>query len=310
MPSSVTSSVLAAAATILAFGVIPSSLTAQTAESAASCEHLGERSNGQIAAVSNVRLERGPLDRQGPRIVGCLHNLGDETLENLSLGYQSIQTRGAGSGSIPLTFAPIPPGGSGPFISGEFTRDAAHYEQWGTTGIRVRELEVFMDGQYPLDTPIELPLPLLDRPAHAAEETCSSLVEVSGEGTIHLRALAFAHVGPPGARSSHLIGCVTNTGDQTLAEGSRPSIDVTYSLRYGLGAGREGQFGQGGGSGSLQLEGPLAPGETAFFVSNFSFTHAELQLELEPGGMGVVDGYYQFVPRGPRVTLERSGFEP
>ncbi len=268
------------------------------------CDNGDPESKSDIAALSNLQLHRGPLDRDGARIVGCLHNTGDEELQNLMVAYSMVQERGSGGGSSNLEFAAIPSGESRPFRSSQLRSDPDRFARWGTTAMLVDELEVFMSGQFELTPPIELDVPILDRPQHPVERQCAELqVSDHADGPVLLREVQFADIGLVGARSSVVIGCVTNTGEETLAEGRRNAISAVYDSTTDTGA-------VGGGSGRLELDGPLEPGESAFFVSSFDFQQAGLTIELTPGGMRVVDDEFQLVSDGPSVTLERSGFEP
>lgn len=268
------------------------------------CDDSDPESKSDIAALSNLQLHRGPLDRDGARIVGCLHNTGDEELQNLMVAYSMVQERGGGGGSSNLEFAAIPAGESRPFRSGELRADPDRFARSGATAMLVDELEVFRSGQYELTPPIELDLPILDRPQHPVERQCAELqVSDDADGPVLLREVQFADIGLVGARTSVLIGCVTNTGEETLAEGRWNGISVVHDRTMDTGA-------VGGGSGRLELDGPLEPGDTAFFVSSFDFQQAGLTIELTPGAMRMVDDEFQLVSDGPSVTLERSGFEP
>lgn len=260
------------------------------------CDSEGPRSESEIAAVSNVQLHRGPLDRDGARIVGCLHNPGDDELRNLMLGYSWIQTRGSGGGNANLEFEPIPPGQSRPFQSTQLHSDRERYERWGISGAVVNQLEVFNAGDYALDPEIELPHPLIDRPAHPIEAECAALTADQDEGPVLIRHAELAELGP---RVAVVIGCVTNTGEDTLATGRQTGIEAVYELRTERG-------GMGGGSGWLQLDEPLEPGASAFFISSFTIRPGDVRLTITPGGMRMVDGEFALVSDGPDVSLERS----
>ena len=265
------------------------------------CEDAEPESVTEVAGLSNVDFSRDPTDLTGARLIGCLHNLSDEPIPNMMLGFDQIQERGSGGGNTDLDFHEIEPGEVTPFRSSPFTRDREHYEDWEVSGIKLTELERFGDDSWALDEPIELPLPLVDRPKHSLEAECARLDPDEGEGEVWISQAGFHETRPTGV--TYVVGCVTNRGEETLADGMDPEIGVQYSGRYGEEPER---MGSRGGTGNLELEEPLEPGETAFFVTSFEFEDPLLEVTIEPGGMEEVDGAFDFVASGPAAELERG----
>ncbi len=276
---------------------------ASASDLAALCDEADTLAESERAAISNVQYHRGPIDFEGARLAGCLHNRGDEPLRNLMVAYRGIQERGGGGGTTNLEFAEIAPGESAVFLSGPFRNDAEHFENWKVSGYQIVALESFPDDEYPLDPVIELGLPLVDRPAHDLEAECAGIDAGEGEGDVWVSHAEFADAGPPGAAVRHVVGCVTNRSDETIADDRRNRVRVRHSGRAGAEPNRMGMV---GGSGGLVLQEPLEPGQSAFFVSSFDYDDPLLEVAIEPGGMAEVDGAFEFVAAGPEVELERG----
>ena len=68
-------------------------------------------------AVSNAEAARLPLGVEGPRLIGCLHNQGDEALDRASFAYSFD----GGGGQAELQFAELEPGETAPFVSETIT---------------------------------------------------------------------------------------------------------------------------------------------------------------------------------------------
>ncbi len=265
------------------------------------CAGAEPETRGEAAGLSHVALHRDATDLTGTRIVGCLHNLSEEPLPNLMLAYDHVQERGGGGGTTNLDFETLGPGEAAAFRTGLFTRDRAHYEEWRATGLVIRALERFAQDSWALDAPIELPLPLLDRPAHPVEVECEAVAPEEGEGEVWITHASFEAVGPTGLTS--VVGCVTNRSEEPLGEGRSPEIRVQHTARMGAEPNR---MGSRGGTGALQLEAPLGPGETALFVTSFEYDDPLLDVEIEPGSLQRVGDDFEFVATGPAITLQRG----
>lgn len=101
-----------------------------------------------------------------------------------------------------------------------------------------------------------------------------------------------------------VIGCVTNRGDEPIADGMRTRVTALYEGEAGLGPG---EMSMVGGQGGLKVAEPIEPGESAHFVSSFEFTRPVLEVEVAPVGMVESDeGVQQMEPIGPAVVFERE----
>jgi len=261
-------------------------------------------------ALGDVELARGALDFEGPRIVGCLKNQGEDTLNQVMLEFESIREGRTGGGGFTtnLRLAGLAPGDSVVFRTDERRmRDTDHYERFGTQGYRFSGVNVLVDGEsgrpeFGTDDELELGRILhVDRPEHTLEAECAAIDAADGEGEVWISEARLETLGMPG--TDNVIGCVTNRGEDTIADGRRHSISIGWEGRAGDEPNRLAMV---GGTGRLHLTGPLEPGDSALFVSSMDFDQPILEVEFYPRGTDRSGDMPQTVELGPRVKLERG----
>ncbi len=282
-------------------------LSAPLAMAEDACDQVGDWVRAGPVALGDVQVTRGGLDFEGPRIVGCLKNEGDEALNQVMLEFESIREGRSGGGgfSTNLRLAGLAPGETTVFRSSQQRmRDREHYERFGTLGYRFSGVNVLIDGQsgrpeFGTEDEFEIDrfLPV-DRPEHALEAECAELDEADGEGDIWISQARLKNLEMPG--TDHVVGCVTNRSDETLADNRGHAIGIAWEGRAGDEPERLAMV---GGTGRLHLTGPLQPGESGVFISSFDFDQPIFEIEFYPQGWGESG---QVVEHGPRVRLERG----
>ena len=237
------------------------------------CDESGQVSDSSLAAISDVEAFRGPLDRDGPRWVGCLYNRSDDRVERLMLSYSTVQQQGAGGGSVELQFAPLESGESGVFVSSQvqgYDRDIDGYE--------LSSVEVSpMDGDYDLEPEYAADPFELSRPEHPVESACEDRESADAESGVVIGDAQFVATMSPDEPEFRVVGCVTNGGDEGIADNMQNSVRVAYSDDPDNYDGVQGQA-----QGRLELSGALEPGSSEFFISNFEVTAAEPRVVMEP----------------------------
>ncbi len=274
------------------------------------CEHVEEWVRAGPVALGDVHLERGALDFEGPRITGCLKNEGEGTLEQVMLEFESIREGRSGGGGFTtnLRLTGLAPGEATEFrTSQRRMRDLDHYERFGTLGYRFSGVNVLIDGQsgrpeFSTADALEIDRILhVDRPEHPLEAECAGIDADDGEGEIWISNARLENLEMPG--TDHVIGCVTNRSDDMLADNRRHTVAVAWEGRAGDEPERLAMI---GGTSRLTLTGPLEPGESGLFISNFDFDQPILEIEFYPYGTDRTGDMPRNVELGPRVKLERG----
>lgn len=270
------------------------------------CEEVDDWVRAGPVALGNVQLTRGAMDFEGARVAGCLKNEGEGTLSQVMLEFDSITERGGGGFSTNLRLEGLAPGESVTFRTDQRSRDLETYERFGVSGYRFRGVNVLIDGEsgrpeHGADDALELDRMLVDRPEHSLEADCAATDAADGEGDIWISAAHLESIGMPGIYN--VVGCVTNRGEETIADGMRHNIAVSWEGRAGDEPNRLGMV---GGTSRLTLPGPLEPGESSLFVSNFDFDQAIVEVEIYPFAYDQSGETMEMVERGPRVKLVKG----
>lgn len=270
------------------------------------CDEVADWHRAGPVAIGNVEIQRGPLDFEGPRLAGCLRNTGDGELAQVMIEFDNI-TDGSSSGGFSrnLRLEGLAPGDSTAFVTDQLTRDRERYERFNTTGHRFSGVNVLIAGEsgrpeFDAEDEFELPRILKDRPEHELEADCAATDPADGEGDIWINAARLEAVGMPG--SVNMVGCVTNRSDETVADGMRNSITVTYEGHAGDEPERMSMV---GGQGRLTLAGPLEPGQSSLFVSSFDFEQDIIEIEVYPSAHDYSGDTVELLELGPRVSLEK-----
>lgn len=247
------------------------------------CDRVEFDVRAGVFDVGGIQAWRGPLEFEGARIIGCLRNNSDEEITELSLVYDNVQTKGGGGGSGTISLQPLAPGAIGLFMSSAFHQDTERLERFGTTGIRLRELQiprgweerterdgsvsmVMAHDSHAFEPRIELDYPLLDLPENELTAACAAAVSTGGEVTVsEVQVAQF----PDG--KYRLVGCLSNGSDRTQADGFSHQVSVSYSVR---------SAGMAGGWGNLRLTGELPSGQSAVFVSGFELAGPDAEVTL------------------------------
>ena len=286
--------------TILVFAVSPLMVAADH------CEEVEDWVRAGPVALGNVHIDRAALDFQGARIVGCLKNEGEGTLNQVMLEFDSISERSGGGFTTNLRLEGLAPGDMLEFRTDQRSRDLETYERFGVTGYRFRGVNVLIDGEsgrpeFSTEDELELDRMLVDRPEHSLEAGCAATDSAAGEGDIWISEARLETVGMPG--TVNVIGCVTNRGDETIADGMRHNIAVSWEGRAGDEPERLGMV---GGMSRLTVPGPLEPGESSLFVSDFDFEQRIIDIEVYPASFDYSGETTDVIEHGPRVKLEQG----
>ena len=270
------------------------------------CEGVDDWVRAGPVALGNVHLTRGAMDFDGARIAGCLKNEGEGTLNQVMLEFDSITDRGGGGFSTNLRLESLAPGESVEFHTDQRSRDLETYERFSVTGYRFRGVNVLVDGQsgrpeHVADGELTLDRMLVDRPAHPLESDCASIDAADGDGEIWISSARLESIGMHGIYN--VVGCVTNRSEETIADGMRHNIAVSWEGRAGA---DPNGLAMVGGTSRLTVPGPLAPGESSLFVSYFDFDQPILEIEVYPFAYDRSGETMEMVERGPRVKLERG----
>jgi hypothetical protein len=270
------------------------------------CEEVDDWVRAGPVALGNVHIDRAALDFQGARIVGCLKNEGEGTLSQVMLEFDSITERGGGGFSTNLRLDGLASGDMMEFRTDQRSRDLETYERFGVTGYRFRGVNVLIDGEsgrpeFDTEDELELDRMLVDRPEHPLEADCAATNSAEGEGDIWISEARLETVGMPG--TVNVIGCVTNRGDETIADGMRHNIAVSWEGRAGDEPERLGMV---GGMSRLTVPGPLEPGESSLFVSDFDFEQRIIDIEVYPASFDYSGETTDVIEHGPRVKLEQG----
>ena len=270
------------------------------------CEDVEDWVRAGPVALGNVHIDRAALDFQGARIVGCLKNEGEGTLNQVMLEFNSISERSGGGFTTNLRLEGLAPGDMMEFRTDERARDRETYERFGVTGYRFRGVNVLIDGEsgrpeFGTEDELELDRMLVDRPEHSLEAGCAATDSAAGEGDIWISEARLETVGMPG--TVNVIGCVTNRGDETIADGMRHNIAVSWEGRAGDEPERLGMV---GGMSRLTVPGPLEPGESSLFVSDFDFEQRIIDIEVYPASFDYSGETTGVIEHGPRAKLEQG----
>lgn len=234
-------------------------------------EHLVE---SEVAALSNVEMYRSPVDIEGARVVGCIHNRTDDPIETLSLYYREID--GGSFGGKSLEFANLEPEEATPFYTDVF--DGGKYGSEAGGGLEIVSVGFGMSDTYDLSSRIKID-PAMERPKHDLESTCAELDPEDGEEDIWLSEAKFESVTLLDEPAHYVVGCVTNRSDESIA-----TDDLIIGDGYQIDARHN--YATGGGVGNMVVEEPIEPGESAFFVYD-ALSRADVDdATLEP----VIDG--------------------
>ena len=232
----------------------------------------------ELAAVSNVKVYRAPLDMAGARVVGCLHNRSDNTLEKLSLFYEKIGI--GGFGGLSLEFEKLDPGESAPFATNPIGWDEKEAEAEGLEGYKFTGIATGLNDNKDLDEPIEIK-PAVERPKHEHESKCAGLDSEKGDSDFRLSQVQYESVKLIEETQIHVVGCITNQSDEPIATDDRIGkggykIDANHN------------YDTGGGFGDLLVEAPIPVGESALFVYSNTFDEEQSELRIEPEGGATV----------------------
>ena len=287
--------------------LVPGLASAQADHLEELCDEVEEWVQAGPVAVGDLQPHRGPFDFEGTRFVGCFRNDGDAPLAQVMLEFDWVVEDGSGGATRNVELPPLDPGESMPFATDEVTNDPERYEERGATGFRLTGVNVLEEGvsgrpEHEADPAVEVPLPVAERPDHELEAACAQIDPAEGEGEVWISQAELAEVAMPGVLQ--VIGCVTNRGDELIADGMRTRVTALYEGEAGDGPG---EMSMVGGQGGLKVAEPIEPGESAHFVSSFEFTRPVLEVEVAPAGMVESDeGVQQMEPIGPGVVFERE----
>ena len=239
-------------------------------EVAPGCDEPESVRESEVAAVSNVEVYRGSLDMGGARVIGCLHNRSDETLEKTSLFYKKVG--GGGGGGLNLGVEKLEPGQTTAFATEPIDWD----EEEGLEGYKFSSVGSGFRDNYDFDKPIELK-PTAERPDHKLESTCAGLDSTKGEGDVRLSHLQYEPVKLVDQTKVHVIGCITNRSDEPIATDDRVA-------KGGYQVGAKHNYESGGGTGDLVVEEPIPAGKSALFVYSNDFDEEKSGLKINPDG--------------------------
>jgi len=275
---------------------------AQTGDLDGLCDEFEAAVESEVAALGHIRIHRDPFDFEGTRLLGCIRNAGDQSLDSAQLVYNQVQTRGGGGGSTMMHFDALAPGEVGRFVTGVFRHDPERLESWGITGLRLRGLELSQGMEYieyAFGEQLELACPILDLPESDLQRACAADAPVDPNGEVSLSQMGLVETIDGQVR---LVGCVINGRDAVIGEGWGHGVEVGYS-----GEAHEDYQGMmyWGGSGTLEMAAPLEPGRAAMFVSGFEVDPEVARIKIQATEMAEVDGYYQSVPIGPEYSVAR-----
>lgn len=247
------------------------------------CESDDDGAQAGAVRISNFKIVRTGLDLRGVRLAGCVHNEGEEVIDLMKVIHRGIPDEDARPETVELHLGSVEPGDSALFVSKTIERDEVFDAGLVIDGYRIESAAIGWRGEDVAFEPVLEAMPALpERPEHELEAVCAEIdaaANDAGDSELSISEARLEYIAPSASLVGYLVGCVTNHGDETLADDDEHRIAGSYEVRS-----REG--GTKSGLSNLLLTGAIEPGESAFFVSDFRTAGQEVKVEFEPDAQG------------------------